>query len=285
MGETRTVHANLDRNFAYITPYASVVGRSAPVADGAFPDNDKVIHLSSIERSSVRRQAAMSSTGCTTTQKTKLEAHFTDDCSLVTPPCPAGCIGWEHCEETFPGTYSLAGVELPGWCRSSWTDGAYHYAWGWTNESCPYVCEDVDMYAADHNCVNALIGQYVPSCNNTVFDCSSGSPVAFPALLSFTSAGYGTEDGCAMDLSFPCLGTMDTTTESGDIPFTIELWVSMDVASIPSPLLSRPLAILAGSFPRWYVGLTKVSSTDLRLSFYHSDITDFRESRGQHRGF
>ena len=67
MGETRTVHANLDRNFAYITPYASVVGRSAPVADGAFPDNDKVIHLSSIERSSVRRQAAMSSTGCTTT--------------------------------------------------------------------------------------------------------------------------------------------------------------------------------------------------------------------------
>ena len=82
--------------------------------------------------------------------------------------------------------------------------------------------------------------------------------MAFPALLSFTSAGHGTEDECAIDSGFRLVGTIVTSTESVQTPFTIELWVSVDPASIPSPLESRPLAILVGSFPRWYVGLTRV---------------------------
>ena len=97
-----------------------------------------------------------------------------------------------------------------------------------------------------------LVGQYVSVCINTVLDCSIGAPVAFPALFSFTSAGHGTEDECAIDLGFPLVGTMDTSTESVQAPFTIELWVSVDAASIPSPSESRLLVILVGSFPRWY---------------------------------
>ena len=57
------------------------------------------------------------------------------------------------------------------------------------------------------------------------------------------------------------------------------LWVSVDAASIPSPLESRPLSIFVGSFPRWYVGLTRVSPTDVHILFYHSDVTVISENR------
>ena len=118
-----------------------------------------------------------------------------------------------------------------------------------------------------------LVGQH------TVLDCSTGAPVAFPALLSFTSAGHGTEDECPIDFGFWLVGTMVTSTESVQTPFTIELWVSVDPASFFSSLESRPLAILVGSFPRWYVGLTRVSPTDVHILSYQLDVTVVFENR------
>ena len=53
------------------------------------------------------------------------------------------------------------------------------------------------------------------------------------------------------DLGFPLVGTMVTSTESFQTPFTIELWVIVDPANIHSSFESRPVAILVGSFPRW----------------------------------
>ena len=139
--------------------------------------------------------------------------------------------------------------------------------------------QDVDKYGVGNGCINVLVGQHVPACIHTVLDCSIGAPVAFSALLSFTSAGHGTVYECAIDLGIPLVGTMVTSTESVQTPFTIELWVSVDPASIPSPLESRPLAILVGSFPRWYVGLTRVSPTDVHILFNHSDVTVMSENR------
>ena len=48
---------------------------------------------------------------------------------------------------------------------------------------------------------------------------------------------------------------MVRSTESVQTPFTIELWVIVDPASILSSLDSRPVAFLVVSFPRWCVGL------------------------------
>ena len=108
-------------------------------------------------------------------------------------------------------------------------------------------------------CTNVLVGQH------TVLDCSTGAPVAFPALLCFTSASHGTNDECTIDLGFPLVGTMVTSAESFQTSFTIELWVIVYPASIHSFLESRPAAILVGSFPRWYVGLARVSLTDRHI--------------------
>ena len=105
------------------------------------------------------------------------------------------------------------------------------------------MCEDVDKYSVDNGCINVLVGQHT------------------------------------VDLGFRLVGTMVTSTESVQTPFTIELWVSVDPASIPSPLESRPLAILVGSFPRWYVGLTRVSPTDVHILSYHSVVTVVAENR------
>ena len=133
------------------------------------------------------------------------------------------------------------------------------------------MSEDVDKYSVDNGCINVLVVQH------RVLDCSTGAPVGFPALLSFTSAGHGTEDECPIDLGFRPVGTMVTSTESVQTPFTIELWVSADPASILSSLESRPLAILVGSLPR-YVGLTRVSPTDVHILSYHSDVTVVSEN-------
>ena len=135
------------------------------------------------------------------------------------------------------------------------------------------MCKDVNKYSVDIGCVNVLVGQH------TVLDCSTGAPVAIPAQLSFTSAGRGTEDECPIDLGFRLVGTMVTSTESVQTPFTVELWVSVDPASFLSPLESRPLAILVGSFPRWYIGLTRVSPTDVHMLSYHSDVTVVSKNR------
>ena len=134
------------------------------------------------------------------------------------------------------------------------------------------MCEDVDKYSVDNGCTNVLLGQH------TVLDCLTGAPVAFPALLSFTSAGHGTKDECAIDLGFRVVGTMVTSTESVQTPFTIELWVIVDPSSILSSLESRPVAILVGSFPRWYVGLARVSPTDVHILSYHSDVSVVSEN-------
>ena len=56
------------------------------------------------------------------------------------------------------------------------------------------------------------------------------------------------------------------------------LWASVDAASIPSPLESRPLAILVGSSPRWDVGLARVSPTDVHILSYHSDVSVVSEN-------
>ena len=102
--------------------------------------------------------------------------------------------------------------------------------------------------------------------------------MAFPALLSFTSAAYGTNDECGIDLGFPLVGTMVTSTESFLTPFTIELWVIVDPASIHSSLESQPVAILVGSFPRWYVGLAQVSLTDMHILSYLSNVSVVSEN-------
>ena len=82
-------------------------------------------------------------------------------------------------------------------------------------------------------CTNVLVGQH------TVL-------VAFPALLSFASAGHGTHGECAIYLGFRVVGTMVWSRESVQTPFTIELWVIVDPASIFSSLYSRPVAFLVG---------------------------------------
>ena len=131
----------------------------------------------------MRREAPMPLTCCIAAQKIKLEEHFAD-CFPLTAPCPAGCFGWEEsCTEGVPGANSLAGAELSQWCESSWIDEAYHYVWGWANESCPYVCEDVDKYGVDNGCINVLVGQHVLACINTVPDCSTGALVAFSSSV------------------------------------------------------------------------------------------------------
>ena len=71
---------------------------------------------------------------------------------------------------------------------------------------------------------------------------------------------------------------MVTSTESFQTPFTIELWVIVDPASIHSSLESRPVAILVGSFPRWYVGLAQVSLTDMHILSYLSNVSVVSEN-------
>ena len=63
---------------------------------------------------------------------------------------------------------------------------------------------------------------------------------AFPALLSFASVGYGTNDECAIYLGCRVVRTMT--------PFTIELWVIVDPESIFSSLYSRPVVFPVGLF-------------------------------------
>ena len=67
--------------------------------------------------------------------------------------------------------------------------------------------------------------------------------MAFPALLSFISAGHGTNDECAIYLGFRVVGTMVRSMESVQTPLTIELWVIVDPASILSSLESRPVGV------------------------------------------
>ena len=47
---------------------------------------------------------------------------------------------------------------------------------------------------------------------------------------------------------------------------------------ILSSLELRPLAILVGSSPRWDVGLTRVSPTDVHILSYHSDVSVVSEN-------
>ena len=113
-------------------------------------------------------------------------------------------------------------------CLAMLTEGRDGARW-------PWLPSRPDRALLCLRCTNVLVGQH------TVLDCSTGAPAAFPALLSFVSAGHGTNDECAIYWGFRVVGTMVRSAESVQTPFTIELWVIVDPASILSFLESRPV--------------------------------------------
>ena len=98
----------------------------------------------------------------------------------------------------------------------------------------PWLPSRPDRALRYRRCTNVLVGQH------TVL-------VAFPALLSFASAGHGTNGECAIYMGFRVVGNMVRSRESVQTPFTIE-WVIVDAASIFSSLCSRPVAFLVELF-------------------------------------
>jgi hypothetical protein len=92
----------------------------------------------------------------------------------------------------------------------------------------------------------------------------------FQALASFTSSGRGSPVGCEVSLAFPFV--MLHQVQNLAPPFTVELFVKMATADIPSAATDE-LAILAGVFPEWYISLRKVSSNSVKVGFYHAEVT------------
>lgn len=130
--------------------------------------------------------------------------------------------------------------------------------------------------------MNALNGFYSPVCSNVIAPCSGASGISdslFKSSARFTSPGRGNASGCEVTLAFPMAKPAAATIASFGAaglqpPFTVQLFVQIAVSDIPVASTTAPgIAILAGVFPRWYVGLRTSSISAVQLAFYHSSIT------------
>lgn len=292
-GELRYMYTDVVGSLGYVSPYSLVVDRlRGGVDDTAFAADDKVIQLRLVtDDGDVRAAGTPPSMNWCSQDNISTWGRSTPavpcDGGVATTACTVpGC--WRNgvrCEIATPGWYTLGlgtfrcpqDVTCPGSTASCY----YQYALQWPNSTCPFVCVAADLFPRGRSCAAAPQGYFAPPCSNQLVPCSipqGVTPDVFNALAQFTTPGQGRAAGCEVKLAFPLVAAK--RLPSLDPPFTVQLFVMVQPDDIPRGAASVPsLAILAGSFPRWYLALRRTSSSSVKVSFYHSRLTQAQNSR------
>jgi len=299
-GQQRLLYADAAGQFAFMSPYVGLADRGIEGVDtNAFASADKVIRLHDVQvhgspdDGSVHAAASMPAENwCTDDELYALEdtspSENCDGRDAMMSPCQVkGC--WREstrCSKARVGWFTADGAteeECPAdvSCPAEFPACYLYYAFQWPNSSCPFICEQADLFQSDRRCRIAPEGYYSPRCNNKILPCEMPEDVSqelFLALTRFTTSGRGEPSGCAAQLAFPLAraGHVDPL----EPPFTVELWVKIAPDDMPHAGVDAPrLAILTGTFPRWFVALRRASTSSAHLCFYHEGITRAVSSR------